>query len=41
MIAWKGMTSYLLAMPTGKKLHIYAGFGLWDKILVHTLLMWR
>jgi hypothetical protein len=24
-------------MPIGKKLHIYAGFGLGDKILTHSL----
>jgi hypothetical protein len=27
----------LLALPIGKKLHIYARFGLGDKILVHSL----
>ncbi len=30
-------TSSLLALPIGKRLHICAGFGLGDKILVHSL----
>jgi hypothetical protein len=41
MIAWKGMTSYLFVMPIRKRLCIYAGFGLGDKILAHSLPMWR
>jgi len=41
IIAWKGMTSYLLAMPIGKRLCICARFGLGDKILAHSLPMWR
>jgi len=41
IIAWKGMTSYLLAMPIGKRLHICAKFGFGDKNFAHSLLMWR
>jgi hypothetical protein len=29
--------SVLLALPIGKRLHIYVGFGLGDKILAHSL----
>jgi len=37
LIQLRWMSCCLLALPIGKRLCIYAGFGLGDKILAHSL----